>query len=91
LGVDEWLVRVIEAMFEGVSTAVKLGEEESVAFPVRVASHQGSVRSPMMFIILLEALSREFRFRTGSPCELLHADDLVLTEDSEKLMDELRA
>jgi len=36
LRVDEWLVRVIQALYEGVSTAVKLGEEESDAFPVRV-------------------------------------------------------
>ena len=32
LRVDGWLVRVIQAMYEGVSTAVKLGEEESDAF-----------------------------------------------------------
>ena len=36
LRVDEWLVRVIQAMYERVSTAVKLGEEESDALPVRV-------------------------------------------------------
>ena len=29
LKVDEWLIRVIQAMYEGVSTAVKLGEGES--------------------------------------------------------------
>ena len=90
LRVDEWLVRVIQAMYEGVSTAVELGEEESVAFPVRVGVHQqGSVLSPLLFIIVLEALSTEFR--TGVQWELLYADDLVLTAESEdKLMDKLR-
>jgi len=51
--VDEWLVRVIQAMYEEVSTAVKLGEKESCAFPVRVGLHQGSVLSPLLFIIIL--------------------------------------
>ena len=44
-------------------------------FSVKVGVHQGSVLSPLLFITVLEALSQEFR--TGCPCELLYADDLV--------------
>src|SRR5208282_1755661 len=84
-----WLIRVIQAMYEVVSTAVKLDEEESDAFPVRVGVHQGSVLSRLLFIIVLEALSTEFR--TGVQWELLYADDLVLIAESEdKLLDKLR-
>ena len=43
-------------------------------FSVRVGVHQGSVLSPLLFIIVLEALSIEFR--EGLPIELLYADDL---------------
>ena len=42
--------------------------------------HQGSVLSPLLFIIVLEALSREFR--TGYPWELLYADDLMISSES---------
>ena len=61
LGVKEWLVKVIQAMYESVTTAVRLGEGESEAFPVRVGVHESSVLSPLLFVIVLEALFREFR------------------------------
>ena len=38
--------------------------------------HQGSVLSPLLFILVLVVLSREFK--VGLPAELLNADDLVL-------------
>ena len=46
----------------------------SEEFGVGVGVHQGSVLSPLLFILVLEALSHEFR--TGVPWELLYADDL---------------
>ena len=49
-------------------------------FNVNVEVHQGSVLSPLLFIIVLEALSREFC--TGAPYELLYADDLALIAES---------
>ena len=56
LGVDEWIVSVIKAMYEDASTTVRVNRRESKAFSVRVGVHQGSVLS--QFIIVLEALSR---------------------------------
>ena len=59
-------------------------EEKSNAFSVRVGVHQGSVLSPLLFIIVLEALSREFR--EGLPMELVYTDDLILIAESEELL-----
>ena len=73
----------------GVTTAIKVGGSESEAFAVKVGVHQGSVLSPLLFIIVLEALSQNFR--VGLPWELLYADDLVLmAETEEKLLRKLR-
>ena len=47
---------------------------------MKVGVHQGSVLSPLLFIIVLEALSREFRY--GVPWEDLYADDLVIIAES---------
>src|SRR5271165_3460754 len=89
LGVEEWLVRVIKVMYVGATTAVKLKEGQSSAVEVKVGVHQGSVLSPMLFIVVLEALSAEFK--EGLPWELLYADDLVLIAYSEaKLMAKFR-
>ena len=67
--------------------AVKLNCGTTKDFPVKVGVHQGSVLSLLLFIIVMEALSRQFR--TGLPWELLYADDLVLlakTREELKIM-----
>ena len=63
-------------MLQQLQTSVNVIGRESKAFIVRVGVHQGSVLSVLLFIIALEALSREFR--EGLPMELLYADDLVM-------------
>ena len=80
LGVDEWIIRVVMAMYENAESAVNINGTIGDVFPVKVGVHQGSVLSLLLFIIVLEALSREFR--TGLPWELLYADDLVLMAES---------
>jgi hypothetical protein len=88
-GVSEGLIQVIKAMYDGGMTSVKHKGGDSRFFEVKVGVHQGSVLSPILFIIVLEALSKAFR--TGLPWELLYADDLVLVADTkEHLMEKLR-
>ena len=53
-------------------------------FNVQVGVHQGSAISLLLFIIVLEALSRESQI--GCPREFLYAGDLVIIAD---IMDEL--
>ena len=80
LHIPEWLVRTVKAMYSLATSRVRIDNSYSDSFEVQVAVHQGSVLSPLLFIIVLEALSQEFR--TGCPWELLYADDLVLAADS---------
>ena len=50
--------------------------------------HQGSTLSPLLFMIVMEAISREFR--VALPWELLYADDLaVIAETEEELIKRL--
>ena len=80
LGIDEWLVRLVQSMYKDVRSRVRVGDGYSEEFGVGVGVQQGSVLSPLLFIIVLEALSREFR--TGCPWELLYADDLMISAES---------
>ena len=52
----------------------------SEEFEVKVGVHQGSIFSPLLFIIVLEALSCEFH--SWVPWEDLYADDLVIIAES---------
>ena len=67
-------------MYANAQSRVRVGEGFSKEFEVKVGVHQGSVLSPLLFIIVLEAFSREFR--AGVPWEDLYADDLVIIADS---------
>ena len=57
LGVDEWIVRLVQGMYSNARSRVRVGEGYSEEFEVKVGVHQGSVLSPLLFIIVLEALS----------------------------------
>ena len=83
LGVDEWIVRLVQGMYSNARSRVCIGEGYSEKFEVKVGVHQGSVLSTLLFIIVLEALSCEFR--CGVPWEDLYADDLVIINVAESL------
>ncbi len=65
-------------MYRGATSKVRVDNEYSV----QVGVHQGSVLSPLLFIIVLQAITEEFK--TGCPWELLYADDLVLIAETDK-------
>ena len=72
-------------MYLGCKSRVRINNVLGNKFSVKVGVHQGSVLSPLLFIIVLEALSGECRNR--SVWELLYADDLVIIAKSLKELD----
>ena len=49
---------------------------------VKVGVHQSSALSPLLFVIVMADISREFR--VALPWELLYADDLVVIAETEE-------
>ena len=64
-----------------IVTLRNLGAVRSVSLGVGV--HQGSVLSPLLFILVLEALSH--KFHTGVLWDLFLADDLVLIASTQEV------
>ena len=79
-GVPEWLVKVGQAMYVGARSRARVNSSFSEEFEVKVGVHQGSVLIPLLFIIVLEAISREFC--VGCPWKMLYADGLVILAET---------
>ena len=77
---DEWIVRLVQGMYSNARSRVRVDEGYTEEFEVKVGVNQGSVLSLLLFIIVLEALSHEFR--CGVPWEDLYAEDLVIIAES---------
>ena len=57
LGVDEWIVRLMKVMYDGANSRLRLNDYFGEMFEVTVDVHQGSILSPLLFAIVIEALS----------------------------------
>jgi len=54
-------INFILSMYTGAKTVVRTVYGNSNGFEVKVGMHQGSALSPLLFVMFMEALSREFR------------------------------
>ena len=52
--------KAVMSMYTGVKTVVRTVYGNSKGFEVKVGMHQGSALSPLLFVIVMEAISREF-------------------------------
>ena len=72
LGVDEWLIHTVIALYTEACTVVRTYAVLSESFEVKVGLHQGSVQHPLMLASVMDVVSREAR--SGLTSELLYAD-----------------
>ena len=70
------------ALYRETRSSVRVAGETSVDFGIEVGVHQGSVLSPLLFIVVMGEATKECR--VGDPWELLYANDLVLTAESQE-------
>ena len=80
--VPEVMVTAVMSLYDGAKTKVKVESGLSDEFSVNVGVRQGSVLSPRLFAIVLDAVTE--RVRDGSINEILFIDDLVLVAETMK-------
>ena len=59
MGVQEAEVRMVEGMYEKTTAKVVVGEGASEEFEVNIGLRQGSMLSPLLFIAVLDLISRK--------------------------------
>ena len=53
-------MKIVQVMYRNAQSRVRINSTFSDSFHVKVGVHQGSALSPLLFICVLKALSREF-------------------------------
>ena len=87
MGVPEAEVRMVEGTYENTTTRVVVGEGASEEFEVKIGLRQGSVLSPLLFIAVLDLISRMTVVKDAMK-KLLYADDLTLVADGKQELHE---
>ena len=76
------LINLVMALYKEMRSRVRVAGETSDSFEIGVGVHQGLVLSLLLFILVMEEATRECR--VGGLCELLYADDLTLTAETQE-------
>ena len=79
-GLLEIMIQSVMSLYDGAKTKVKVGSAYSENFLVKVGVHQGSVLSPLLFAMVIDAVTENARRNDMN--EILYADDLVLISDT---------
>ena len=89
LVVPEADVRMVEATYAQTNGRVIIGAGISEQFNVNIGLRQGSALSSLLFIVVMELISRKVSMKYTSR-KLLYADDLaIVAEDREELNESL--
>ena len=87
MGVPEAEVRMVEGTYEKTTARVVVGEGASGEFDVKIGLRQGSVLSPLLFIAVLDLISRKAVVKDAMK-KLLYAEDLTLVPNGKQELQE---
>ena len=87
MGVPEAEVRMVEGTYEKTTARVVVEEGASEEYEVNIGLRWGSVLSPLLFIAVLDLISRKSVVK-GAMKKLLYADDLALVTNGKQELQE---
>ena len=71
---------MVEAMYENTTGRIVVGSGMSNEFQVNIGLRQGSALSPLLFILVMELISRKIS-TTDALKKIMYADDLVIVAE----------
>ena len=80
MGAPESEVKMVEAMYENTTGRVVVGSGMSNEFQVNIGLRQGSALSQLLFILVMELISRKIS-TTDAMKKIMCADDLVIVAE----------
>ena len=87
MGVPEAEVRMVEGAYKNTTARVVVVEGASEEFEVNIGLRQGRVLSPLLFIAILDLISRKTVMKDAMR-KLLYADDLALVANGKQELQE---
>ncbi|VDO19488.1 unnamed protein product [Heligmosomoides polygyrus] len=88
--VPKELIEWVRMLYSCPKGRVQAAAGTSVEFPISVGVHQSSALSPLLFVIVMDAITRDFQ--KSVPWTLLYADDVMLSsEDKNELERQVQA
>ena len=87
MGVPEAEVMMVECMYENTTARVVVGQGASDEFEVKIGLRQVSVLSPLLFIAVLDLISRKTVIKDAIK-KLLYADNLALVANGKQELQE---
>ena len=73
-------IKVIMEMYTTIETSVKVDYTRSESFDVKVGVHQGSILRTLLFVLVMNEVTKDIREEVMK--EMLYADDTVLVSDN---------
>ena len=83
---SECYIKIIKDMYDRVTTTMRSAAGLTKEFKVGVRLHQGSPLSSFLFTIIIDRLTEDIR--KDVPWNMLFADDIVLSRQNNKELDE---
>ena len=74
---------MVEAMYENTKARVVVGSGMSNEFQVNIGLRQYSALSPLLFILVIELISRKIS-KTDALRKIMYADDLVIDAEHQE-------
>jgi len=72
-------------MYECCSTSVRTDSGLTNKITIEVGFHQGPALSPLLFILIMDVIAEDIN--EGSPWKMLFADNLVLCNRDEEILE----